>query len=230
MRRLLVLLAASAALASPGAADAANTKLIAGVGPGFAITLRTEAGETVRRLEPGTYDITVNDNDAFHSFHLRGTGVDRATGIEFVGTEQWTVTLANGVYTFFCDAHPTDMRGTFGVGQDPPPPPSPPAPPPPAPAPSGAKKLNATVGPGLTIALRTATGALVRAAVAGAYRITVRDRSSGHSFHLIGPGVNKKTGIAFVGTTTWSVRLRAGTYRYICDVHPTSMRRSFRVR
>ena len=34
---------------------------------------------------------------------------------------------------------------------------------------------------------------------AGRYRIVVRDRSHLHNFHLTGPGVNKKTTVAFHG-------------------------------
>jgi plastocyanin len=92
-----------------------------------------------------------------------------------------------------------------------------------------ATRLNATVGPGFTITLRTAAGAKVTRLKAGTYRITVRDRASFHNFHLRGPGLNRRTGVEFVGTRTWTVTLRAGRYSYICDPHATSLRGSFRV-
>ncbi len=42
------------------------------------------------------------------------------------------------------------------------------------------------------------------------------------SFHLSGPGVNKKTGTKFTGTVTWKVTLKtASAYRYWSDARPT---------
>jgi plastocyanin len=64
---------------------------------------------------------------------------------------------------------------------------------------------------------------------AGTYTITVRDRSSIHNFHLIGPGVNKKTSVAAVQTTTWTVALKRGLYRFVCDPHATIMKGVLRV-
>ena len=79
-------------------------------------------------------------------------------------------------------------------------------------------KLTATVGPGFTISMSA------KAVKAGTYKITVRDRSSIHNFHLVGPGLNKKTSVAAVKTTTWTVVLKRGTYRFMCDPHATTMR------
>ncbi len=99
----------------------------------------------------------------------------------------------------------------------------------PATAGTTATRLTATVGPSFTISLKKGTTKVTRLK-AGAYTIVVRDRSNLHNFHLRGPGsVNKKTGVAFVGTRTWTVRLRPGRYTYICDPHATTMRGSFRV-
>jgi plastocyanin len=50
-----------------------------------------------------------------------------------------------------------------------------------------------------------------------------------HNFHLRGRGVNKRTTVAFRGTATWTVTLRVGTYRFVCDPHARRMRGSFRV-
>ncbi len=104
MRRLAVLAIALFVVASLGAAGgeatpAQATKLQARVGPGFTISLSTEAGARVTNLDPGTYEITVDDMSEEHNFHLRGPGVDRATEIGDVGTQQWTVTLRDGTYT-----------------------------------------------------------------------------------------------------------------------------------
>jgi plastocyanin len=89
-------------------------------------------------------------------------------------------------------------------------------------------KLTGTVGPGFTITLKRLTKKVI-SVKAGLYSITVADKSNIHNFHLIGPGVNKEiTGIGFVGTKTVTVRLKKGTYRYICDPHLTIMKGSFK--
>ena len=99
-------------------------------------------------------------------------------------------------------------------------------------APSGAAttKLVATVGPGFTITL-TKGGKKVTTLKPGTYAITVNDKSTFHNFHLKGPGVNKSTGVAFKGTLKkpWTVTLRKGTYRYVCDPHALQMKGGFRV-
>jgi plastocyanin len=89
--------------------------------------------------------------------------------------------------------------------------------------------LSASVGPGRTITL-TKGGKRVTTLKPGRYVIRVSDRSSSHNFHLRGPGVNKATAVAFTGRSEIRVRLRAGTYRYVCDPHSFDMRGSFRVR
>jgi hypothetical protein len=45
----------------------------------------------------------------------------------------------------------------------------------------------------------------------------VRDRSKRHNFRLAGRGVNRSTGAAFTGSTTWRVRLVKGLYRFGSD-------------
>ena len=93
----------------------------------------------------------------------------------------------------------------------------------------GATRLNGTVGPGFTITLKKGN-TKVTTLSAGSYTIRISDRASSHNFHLTGPGVNKKTSVSATGTTTWNVRLRPGTYRYVCDPHASMMKGSFRVR
>jgi plastocyanin len=63
----------------------------------------------------------------------------------------------------------------------------------------------------------------------GAYVITIHDRSAIHDFHLTGPGVNKKTSVPGVGTTTWRLTLKKGTYKFVCDPHLAIMHGVLRV-
>ena len=223
--RLSVVVAALAALAAPGSALAQPTRLLGTVGPGATITLTDAGGARVTRLEAGTYEITVDDRSEDHNFHLRGPGVDQRTDVEFVGRVTWTVTVAAGTYTYVCDPHASGMRGSFTVAGAT-------AQQPPAQQPSARPgRLVATVGPGFTISLRTGAGARVRSVRAGVYRIVVRDRSAAHNFHLVGPGVNRKTRVGFRGTVTWTVRFQRGkTYRFVCDPHAAGMRGTVRAR
>jgi len=226
IRLLVFASAAIAVLASPAAA-LAQTRLVANVGQNdsFTISLANTAGARVTDIPAGTYEIEVNDHSAEHNFHLTGPGVDMATAVGFIGRVTWTVTFRDASrYTYLCDPHPTQMRGTFTVGG------GPPTSPPPPPPPSGVTRLTATVGPGATISLRTASGRRVTTLRRGRYRIVVRDRSRIHNFHLRGPGVNKATTVRFRGTATWTVTLRRGTYRFVCDPHARRMRGSFTVR
>jgi plastocyanin len=82
---------------------------------------------------------------------------------------------------------------------------------------TNANPLIATDGPGFTITMNKKT------VKAGTYVITIHDRSTIHNFHLIGPGVNKKTSVAAVSTTKWTVKLKKGTYKFVCDPHKTIM-------
>jgi plastocyanin len=90
-------------------------------------------------------------------------------------------------------------------------------------------KLSGVTGPGFTITLKSA-GKPVQTLKAGTYTIVVSDKSSIHNFHLFGPGIDKKTTVPFTGTQTWTVKLKAGTYTYQCDVHAAAgMKGSFKV-
>ena len=98
-----------------------------------------------------------------------------------------------------------------------------------APAAAAPPKLVGTVGPGFTITLAKG-GKKVTTLKAGTYVLVVRDRAASHDFHLRGPGLNKVvTGTPFVGTKTITVKLRKGTYTYVCDPHASFMHGSFRV-
>lgn len=224
-RRLsLALLAAAAALvfALPGGARPAQNALTGTVGPGYSISLVDESGNLVTHLDPGTYTITVKDQAAIHNFDLTGPGVAQHTEVESVETVTWTVTFTDGIYTYVCDAHPTQMKGRFAVGTATLPTPKP------KPKPV-AKKLAGSVGPGARIALRTASGVRATSLKAGAYVLTVRDRSKTDDFRLRGKGVNVATGVAFTGSKKWKIRLAKGAYRYFSDRHP-ALKGTVRVR
>jgi len=99
-----------------------------------------------------------------------------------------------------------------------------------APAQAKFTGLTGEVGPGFTIEVKNAAGKDLKTIKAGTYRIKVEDKASIHNFHLFGPGLNKMTGIAFKGDTTWTITLKPGTYTYQCDPHHLSgMRGQFRV-
>ena len=90
-------------------------------------------------------------------------------------------------------------------------------------------KLSGVSGPGFSITV-TSGGKAVKTLKAGTYTLVVADKSSVHNFHLLGPGVNKKTSVPFTGTTTWKVTLKKGTYTFQCDIHAASgMKGSFKV-
>lgn len=92
-------------------------------------------------------------------------------------------------------------------------------------------KLVGKVGPGDTIALKTASGKRVSIVSRGTYAIMVRDGSDEHNFYLSGPGVKKQiTGVGFVGTRTVTVKLRSGKYTFVCNPHADDMRGGFSVR
>ena len=86
-----------------------------------------------------------------------------------------------------------------------------------------ANKLTATVGPGFTITMSK------KSVKAGTYTITVKDKSNIHNFHLTGPGVNKKTSVGAVKTYTWKLKLKKGTYKFVCDPHATIMKGTLKV-
>ena len=215
-RGLLVLAASSAAVLSSTALTAPAGPFQGTVGPGFTISLKSADGALVSQIDPGTYEIVVRDLSEEHNFHLSGPGVNETTEVTETGTFTWTVTFGNGRYTLVCDPHSTQMRQTFISGT-----------PPPAPKPT--PKLLATVGPKATISLRSATGAVLKRIKAGTYSITVRDRTKLHNFHLVGKGVNRRTGKAAMGTFTWKVVLKKGMLRFFSDTSPAKVKGSLPV-
>ena len=208
MTTRIALVALLAALVLPSAvAQADNPKLTAVVGTNeaFVISLRDPSGNLVTKLDPGTYDIAVSDRAVSHNFHLRGQGVEQSTPIDDKVEATWTVTFADGRYTFVCDAHASSMRGYFLVGNVPP------------------SNATAAVGPKKTISLKP------KPTLPGPASIVVNDRSRTDNFHLTGPGVNRKTGVKTRGKATWNVTLAPGTYTYRSD-KTKKLRGTFTVR
>ena len=215
------LVVAAGLVVVPAAVPAAATQLRGTAGPGFSITLQNEAGTLVTKLDPGTYDIAVRDLSIEHNFHLYGPGVEEMTSVDAIEDKNWTVTVREARYTYVCDLHPSQMVRELVVG-------NPPAATP-KPTPTPAPKLLATVGPKATISLRSASGAPLKSVKAGTYSIVVRDRSKAHNFHLVGVGVNKKSSVTAVATTTWKLKLSKGVLRFYSDKAPKTVKGSVKV-
>jgi plastocyanin len=181
---------------------------IVGTNDAFVITLDDATGAKVAQLTAGTYTVLVKDESKIHNFHLASHDdptVDFRTDLEFVGEQSFTVTFkASTRYAYACEPHWQTMNGSFFVTGAPSPPP------PPKPKPK-ARTLRASVSPTGGVRLSAA------AVAAGRYRVLVADRSRRANFHLVGRGLNKRTGRAFRGSVTWRVTLARGMYRYGSD-------------
>jgi plastocyanin len=193
----------------PGSALGDNPTLtaIVGTNDAFDITLNDASGTKVSRIQPGTYTVVVEDRSAIHNFHLASNTdatVDFRTDLEFIGTQAFTVTFRNNTtYAYACEPHWQTMNGSFLVTDTPV---APPPPPPPRVA-----KLSASVSAAGNVSLSPSS------VPSGRARIVVTDRSQKANFHLVGKGVDKRTGMRFRGSVSWSLRLGAGTYRYGSD-------------
>ena len=105
----LITTVAILALAAPTFAATRMNTLTGTDGPGFTITMNKKT------VKAGTYVITINDRSSIHNFHLTGAGVNKATSVQAVGTEKWTVKLKKGTYQFVCDPHRAIMHGVLKV-------------------------------------------------------------------------------------------------------------------
>jgi hypothetical protein len=204
--KIIVVAALFALLGAGGSARADNPTLVGDVGlnDSFSISLKDSTGAAVTHLAAGTYTLLVHDRSALHNFDLGGPGVAVATGVDTVGDQTFTITLVDGTYFFQCDEHVSQMHGSFTVGSVTTPPPTPT----PTPVPA-AKALAGSIGPGAKFALAPAKGLS-----AGRFRIKVSDRSATDGFRLAGAGFARATGAKFVGSVTWTVKLKAGKYSY----------------
>jgi plastocyanin len=97
-------------------------------------------------------------------------------------------------------------------------------------APAATPKLTGTVGPGFTITL-TQGGKKVTKLKAGTYSFVINDKASIHNYELDGPHGYAKdfTSVPFKGTKTFTVKLKAGKYKYYCAPHEATMFGSFTV-
>ncbi|HEX9504685.1 MAG TPA: hypothetical protein VGA62_01645 [Acidimicrobiia bacterium] len=177
--------------------------LTARIGIGF-ITFRHSDGSAVKKLDPGTYSIAVHDSTSGDGFHLMGPGVEEHTQVNPTVDYIWTVTFGDGRYSFYRERDPA-KGGSFVVGA--------------APPLSKRKLLRAVTGPDFSITVVDANWRPVTRLVAGTYTLSVVDTGPDHNFHLSGPRIDLATTVPFVGTKTWTIRLRAGSYFYRCDPH-----------
>jgi hypothetical protein len=183
-----------------GVAGADGAPLQGSVGPGFSISLSSASGARITHLDAGSYSLVVDDKSDEHNFHIQGPGgVDASTEVLGMGASTFPLTLVDGTYTFICDAHPASMKGTFTVGAVQP-----------APTPKPAVQKLVLTLTATAVTLTKPGGTRVASLAAGPALITVRDRSATRGVKLRGAGVVKSTGIGFVGTLPWSVKLASG--------------------
>jgi hypothetical protein len=84
----------------------------------YVITLRFPNGQRVQTIPAGAYTFVIHDYSRIHNFAL-GSQTDSVrlftTGIRWVGTKTYTLTLTPGNYAYACSAHFQTMNGTFVV-------------------------------------------------------------------------------------------------------------------
>lgn len=91
-------------------------RLVASVGPGKSISVKTSAGRKAKTVAAGSYRLTVRDRSKTYNFHLSGPGVNRKTTAKFRGTVTWRVLLrAEKTYRYRSDKGPKRLRGTLKV-------------------------------------------------------------------------------------------------------------------
>jgi len=75
------------------------------------LLLENTHGKIVKRLRPGAYTIVVRDASKRADFHLIGApAIDKRTGLTFVGSRTWKLTLIRGVYRYYNDKRPTQQQ------------------------------------------------------------------------------------------------------------------------
>jgi plastocyanin len=81
----------------------------------FKIEMKNSANKKLTTVKAGTYKIKIEDKATIHDFHLIGPGVNKSTSVGGTTETTWTVKLKPGKYTFLCDPHASQMRGSFRV-------------------------------------------------------------------------------------------------------------------
>ena len=198
MRRIVLLCLLPFALGTAPTASGELPRLVGTVGPGFTIDLTDANGKHVDVIPAGTYELLVHDLSDIHNFALGNKTTNTrlvTTGIEFVGDETYTLDLPPGSYAYACSAHFETMNGRFHVIA--------------APTPSTPTLSAKVTSRSVSLSAKRVT--------AGSYRVTVSDRSRTRNFHVVGPGLNRRTGKTFTGSVTWRVQLAPGTYRFGSD-------------
>ena len=110
MKTVVALLACCALVLAASPALAAPPTIRGTVGPEHTIRL------VAKPSKAGTYRLTVQDRSSEHNLRLIGPGVNVATSVGGTGAKTFRVTLRPGkTYTFLCDPHSDEMRGSFQV-------------------------------------------------------------------------------------------------------------------
>ena len=92
----------------------ASGLVLQGIVGGTTISVKLE-GKQVAQLNPGQYTFVVYDRSAHQSFHLKGPGVNKSTGVRQVGRVTWAVTLKKGTYVYSSSAK-ASLKKTIKVG------------------------------------------------------------------------------------------------------------------
>jgi plastocyanin len=90
--------------------------------------------------------------------------------------------------------------------------------------------LTGTDGPGFTITLKL-KGKAVKTLKAGTYKVVISDKSAIHGWSLDGPhGFAKDISpVPFTGSKTVTLKLKAGSYKFYCPAHESTMFGHFKV-
>ncbi len=110
MKMVVALIACSGLILAASPAIAATPTIRGSVGPEDTIRLVTKPAKA------GSFRLVVQDRASDHNFRLRGPGVNVATSVGGTSAMTFRVTLRPGkTYTFVCDPHADEMRGSFRV-------------------------------------------------------------------------------------------------------------------
>jgi len=95
---------------------------------------------------------------------------------------------------------------------------------------AAAKTVTGQVGPGFTITLSMSGKKVTKLKAGVPYRFVVSDRSSSHDFPSARarrePGLDQRR---FVGSKSFTLRLKQGSYRFFGDPHASFMHGAFKV-